>query len=130
MDRLKPFLIGLVIGLIIAAIYIANMEEKVRTEIIEKEKIRTVIKRVREPNGRETEVVVIDESRDTRNTTEITKSSIKTNISVLAATRLSDFNLIKPTYGLSVSRPFLGPITIGLFGYTDKTVGLSLGVNF
>jgi hypothetical protein len=33
-------------------------------------------------------------------------------------------------YGISVHREFIGPITLGAFGLTNGTVGLSIGVNF
>ena len=36
----------------------------------------------------------------------------------------------KPTYGVFVSKEVIGPITTGLFGLTNGTVGLSIGINF
>lgn len=50
------------------------------------------------------------------------------NLSALVA---NDFTAIpKPLYGLSISKEFLGPITVGAFGLTNGVVGLSLGYNF
>ena len=35
-----------------------------------------------------------------------------------------------PLYGISANKEFIGPITIGAFGLTNGTIGLSIGVNF
>lgn len=53
----------------------------------------------------------------------------KLNISVLGA---SDFSrgLLIPTYGLSVSKEVLGPVTIGAFGLMNGVVGISIGLDF
>lgn len=34
------------------------------------------------------------------------------------------------SYGVSVSKEFIGPVTVGLFGLNNGTVGVSLGLNF
>lgn len=57
-----------------------------------------------------------------------TKPSPKVNLSFLAGVpRLND---LRPIYGLSVSKEFIGPITVGLFGLTNGTLGVSIGVDF
>ena len=35
-----------------------------------------------------------------------------------------------PLYGIAASKEFIGPVSIGAFGLTNGTVGLSLGVSF
>ena len=35
-----------------------------------------------------------------------------------------------PIYGLSVSKQFIGPLSIGIWGLSDKTVGVSVGITF
>ncbi len=50
------------------------------------------------------------------------------NISALIGT--DPLNSFKPLYGLSVTKQFLGPITVGAWGLTNSTVGLSIGINF
>lgn len=50
------------------------------------------------------------------------------NVSALVA---NDFvGSFKPTYGVSVSKEILGPITVGVFGLTNGTIGVSIGINF
>lgn len=46
-------------------------------------------------------------------------------ISLLAGTGISLGSL---TYGLHVSRPFLGPLTLGLWGVSNGVAGVSLGI--
>ena len=62
-------------------------------------------------------------------TKTITKGGSKTNISLLGGVNLSN-----PAggmlYGLSVNREIIGPITLGVFGLSNGSAGLSLGINF
>jgi hypothetical protein len=64
-------------------------------------------------------------SEDLSKNTEIINRSGVT-VSVLAASNFS--SLLTPTYGVSVSKPIIGPIVIGAFGLVNGTVGLSLGL--
>jgi len=50
------------------------------------------------------------------------------NISGLAS--LDTSRGFTPVYGISASKEFIGPITLGAFGLTNGTIGLSIGVNF
>lgn len=65
--------------------------------------------------------------KETSNTTTVENSNNSNNfhLSVMAAT---DLNKMK--YGLSASSRVLGPITAGFFGFTDASVGVSLGIMF
>lgn len=58
--------------------------------------------------------------------TEVTQQKRRTtNISALAG--LEDF---KPAYGISANMEVFGPVTAGVFGMTNGTIGISLGINF
>lgn len=50
------------------------------------------------------------------------------NVSVLGGVTLTRGSTI--IYGLSVSKEIAGPITTGLFGLSNGTLGLSIGLNF
>lgn len=52
------------------------------------------------------------------------------NVSALVATDGFSLSNITPVYGVSVTKNLLGPITVGAFGLTNKTIGVSIGVNF
>lgn len=86
------------------------------------DRVVTIIKR---PDGTE-EKVIVDKSKIVNNET------VKTNIARprvgLSALVGTDFNV--PVYGIAVNKEFIGPITLGAWGLTNKTVGLSIGLNF
>lgn len=41
-----------------------------------------------------------------------------------------DTRSMLPTYGVSVSKNLIGPISVGVFGLTNGTLGVSLGLSF
>lgn len=100
---------------------------------------KTTTVTVKQPNGAETttttsETKTVDKLTENQDqTTNIQKTTTsggsKINISIIGA---EDFTrgLAGPTYGLSVSKEILGPITIGAFGLRSGVIGLSIGVNF
>ena len=69
----------------------------------------------------------VDKSTKTE-TKEIEKSSSKLTISLLGAVNVTDPGL--PTYGIAITRPILGPITVGAFGFQNGLVGVSIGLTF
>lgn len=73
---------------------------------------------------------VIKERQDEtdRTATTTTAKSSRLNISALAGTQFP--NLLKPVYGASISKEFIGPVTVGLWTLTNGTVGISVGLNF
>jgi len=101
---------------------------------------KTTITETKQPNGVDTKTTVIDQVQNdnTKSQDNITQQVQQTitppkkntlNISVLGA---NDFKqgILAPTYGLSVTKEVLGPITVGAFGLMNGTVGLSIGLNF
>ena len=86
---------------------------------------RTIV-RTKKPGG-ETKTVVTEEINS--NTKTITKPPPKLNVSALAGIDTAT-SLLKPIYGISISKEFMGPITVGAYGLTNGVVGLSVGVNF
>ena len=98
-------------------------------------KVTTIIK---DPKTGE-EITTITE--DTKENTDKTKESVtkidqtitppKTGTVNISALGAMDFGgTFKPAYGVSVSKEFIGPITVGAFGLTNGVIGLSLGLNF
>lgn len=80
-----------------------------------------------EQSYKETQVSSNEKTTDEKK--EVTKSSSRTHLSALAG-----IDVTKPskglTYGLHVSREILGPISIGIFGFTNGTAGCSIGLSF
>lgn len=85
------------------------------------------------PDGKEVTTIVEDTTTksdsDTKKDQTITapKTSL-INISALAG--LDTGRGFVPTYGISASKELIGPVTVGAFGLTNGTIGLSIGVNF
>lgn len=130
--------------------------EKIKTEIktveVEKKtddkqtdnkdhKTITIIETTK-PDGTKTKTTTITDDRDNKSedkstddlskttdqTKEVSKSSSPITVSVLAGLDISSPAV--PIYGLSITRPILGPITLGVFGMTNRTGGLSVGLTF
>lgn len=93
------------------------------------------------PDGTKTTTIVDNTDTDTKQEnkdkttddikkdSETTKeySSSKVTVSALGALNLKTG---LPAYGAAVSKPILGPLTIGAFGLTDTTFGVSVGLTF
>jgi hypothetical protein len=102
---------------------------------------QTTITTVKTPDGTVKTVEQINQVADTKTDTQViadthvdtTITPPKTNtvnISALVANNFSHGLGITPTYGVSVSKEILGPVTIGAFGLTNGVVGVSIGLSF
>jgi hypothetical protein len=87
------------------------------------------------PDGKEVTTITEDTSSksksDSDTKTDVTITAPKTsavNISLLAG--LDTGRGFVPTYGISANKELIGPVTVGAFGLTNGTIGLSIGVNF
>lgn len=102
---------------------------------------RETITTVKTPDGT---VKIVDQITQVANTktdtvsdsithTDTTVTPPKTNTLNISALVANDFSKgigIFPTYGVSVSKEILGPVTVGVFGLTNGTAGISIGLNF
>lgn len=119
----------------------ARVEIKKEVEIKEvevtKKNVVTHEHIVKDKDGNETiDRTTEDKSTEARNTESKTKeSTVITNkkpdwrVNALAALS-PDHDFANPAYGLQIERRILGPISVGAFGLTNKTVGLSVGIEF
>lgn len=109
--------------------------ETVRVEVekkVDKEQRKKVVIKENKDGSKETTIVVDTSVKE--NTKANSESSVKEvisrsriNISLLAGATIP---LSPPIFGISAQRDFIGPITIGAWGLTNRTIGLSLGLNF
>lgn len=114
-----------------------SVDTKSSTQIDETKntETHTTITQTKDPNGQVKTVTTIDSNTSTKIDEDKTKEShtqvsaqSKINVSALVG---NDFNNpFLPIYGVSASKEFLGPITVGAWGLTNGTIGLSLGLNF
>lgn len=71
-----------------------------------------------------------ESARSNETSKEVTHASAKVTIAALAGVRLSSLTTASPVlYGAQVYRPVLGPIGIGVWGFTDLSFGVSLGIS-
>lgn len=106
-------------------------KETVVTETVNPDGTKsTVTKTVEDTKtGKKTETSTVDDTSKASDTVKETLySSSKVTVSLLAGMSLS--GPITPVYGLSLTRPVLGPITFGAWGLTSGVVGLSVGLTF
>lgn len=127
----KNYIVALVALVLSFAAGRYSVDINKRTEIDETKKTRTdtTIVTIKEPSGKETTTTVIKERETTKKELNQVESSQKAilNIAILGA---YDPTQNQPSYGLSISKQFIGPVTLGVFGLTNGVAGVSIGVNF
>jgi len=126
--------------------------EKVITKTVEVEKKtenkqvvvddhkKTTIVEVTKPDGTKTKKTVITDNRDTKvddkKTDDITKSTTKeidrstSKVTVLALASMNITSPGVPIFGAAITKPILGPITVGIFGFQNGVIGASIGLTF
>lgn len=67
-------------------------------------------------------------TKDSDTLKETIYASSRVTISLLGGVSTDNFS--KPVYGVSLTKPILGPITVGIFGLSDRTFGCSVGLTF
>lgn len=97
----------------------------------------TIVKE-KEPNGKtKTTTTITDDSTthtedksttDTHTDTTVKPQKIAT--ATLSALAGVDVERGQTVYGASLTKQVIGPVTIGLFGLTNGTVGASIGLSF
>jgi ATP-dependent Zn protease len=114
-------------------------KEKVDQDKKTDEHKKTVIDK--KPDGSSTTTITDDTTSDTQTDTQIdvtktdTKSHIETPMNIgMTLSLLAGVDASNPAsgfiYGVSATKPFFGPITVGFSVFTDKHVFLSAGLQF
>lgn len=142
------------LGAFAAGRYLAPEKIKIEKQIVEVEKKSsnkdaekntrktTTVTKTTYPDGRVEERTVVVEETDRKSSsttvsegsktenevTEVTHSSSRVTISALAGAPTSSLQL--PVYGVAISKPVLGPITVGAWGLSSGVIGASLGLTF
>lgn len=87
------------------------------------------------PDGTKTIDTVVEDkdkeenksSADSKASTVVDTTKPQWKVGALGA---YDFSTLKPIYGVQVDRRILGPIFVGAFGLNNRTVGLSVSLEF
>lgn len=132
-------LIGLLLIVIGYAVGYYTLPEKVITKTVTETKTITVVQHdtktitVIKPDGTKV-ITVVDKSVDTTkedqkqsNTKIVENGKPQWKVGVDLTPRNPQLGHF---YGARVDRRILGPVFVGAFGNTDRTLGLSLGVEF
>lgn len=132
MTRLQALILILV--MLIGFIVGRNTVDKSTQDVKETDtnaQVKTVIVEKKEKDGTiettttTTKDVVSVSKEDKTQTIAPTKSLY--NVQAIIAT---DFKSVQPIYGVSASKQFLGPVSLGVFGLTNKTIGVTIGITF
>lgn len=101
----------------------------------------TTITTIKTPDGTVKTVKTITEISDIETKTDTNQTRLSShdsippktgtiNISGLVGNDFSKSWSLTPIYGISVTKEFLGPVTLGGYGLTNGIIGLSIGLNF
>jgi len=154
----KYLVIGAIVALAVAFAmgrYTAPVKVKTETQVVEVDKKtkdtevdrdkhkETKIVEVNKPDGTKETTTTIVEDTNTNKKEKQTDLLTETEKSSTEITRAGGFLYVqglagldklslsgRPIYGASVSKEVLGPISVGAWGLTNSTFGLSLGLRF
>lgn len=135
-----------ILGLVIVSFFVGRFSapkplpevrtiEVIKEVVVEsKKKTNTKVIVVKEPGGKETTTSETNETTDTVSKEVIKEKekviALKNDWNVSALVGIKNFNRESIVYGLEVQRRILGDIHVGVWGLTDKTVGLNVGFSF
>lgn len=130
-------ILAFALGRYTATTQTVKVETHADTRVTDDKDIHKVEVITKEPTGIMTDTITTDtidlkqiaKTVDTTQTTTQTKAS-RLNISALAGTDLSKGLNITPVYGAAITKDVLGPVSIGAFGLTNGTMGVSIGISF
>lgn len=106
------------------------------TTVTKDTNVRTITKvvtvTVREPSGATTTTQTTTTTKDKdvdqrQNTTEVSSRDAGVVVSLKVATNVPHLGVV---YGVGVDKDILGPLSIGVYGFTNGMVGASIGLRF
>jgi hypothetical protein len=103
-------------------------KDKIKTTTVIEKKDGTKVTRTKVEYKTIVQTVTIKEDAKTEEHKEEIKNRSGVTVSALAGIPLNASITKGPVYGVSVSKPFLGPIALGAFAFTDMRVGVSIGL--
>jgi len=129
---MKNTLIALTVGLLLGAgagtfLFPQIKEKQVEVEKIVKDVI-TVTRVITKPDGTKEEVTTITDKTKENKTNTVTKKASNWHASVGAKSKIDRLEI--DTYTVQVEKRIIGDLFLGITGSTDKTVGLTVGLEF
>lgn len=127
-------------GRFLAPIKTVEVVKEVERKEKEKEvhKTKKTVEKTNPDGSKETTTTETEDStttttteKDKSSSKETERSSSKIHVAALAGMDITKgLNPALIVYGASVSKDILGPISIGVFGFNDGRLGLSVGLSF
>lgn len=102
--------------------------EQQKEKKVNKKKTKNVV--TKEPDGTITTETTVTEEHSVTNTDTVTAPPPKNHLQAVIATDIRNLTTPTPVYGISYSRSLVGPVTVGVLGLTNGTVGATVGVTF
>lgn len=112
--------------------YSARSDTKTQTQVLTAVKTDTVTKTIvnKKPSGETTTTTIEEHITDTKRLDKTTTEAGKRSLINLSALGGLDTRTLQPVYGISANKEFIGPITVGAWGLTNGSVGVSVGWTF
>lgn len=103
-----------------------------KTQVLTAVKTDTVTKTIvnKKPSGETTTTTIEEHITDTKRLDKTTTEAGKRSLINLSALGGLDTRTLQPVYGISANKEFIGPITVGAWGLTNGSVGVSVGWTF
>ncbi len=114
---------------------VTEIKEVVKTVEVVKHDTTTITKEVTHPDGtKETDTTVVNHDIDLSKSSD-NKSSSTTLDNLKPQWKVQaqygyNFSDLRPVYGAGVEHRFIGPISLGAWGNTNHTAGLSASLEF
>ena len=129
---MKNTIIALTVGLLLGAgagtfLFPQTKEKQVEVEKVVKDVV-TVTKIITRPDGSKEEVITVVDKTKENKTNTITKKAANWHVSASAKSKLWPVQI--DTYTIQVEKRIIGDLFLGVTGSTDKTVGLTIGMEF
>lgn len=108
---------------------IKEKQVEVQKEVLVKDVV-TITKIVTRPDGSKEEVITVtDKSKENKQSTNtVTKKASNWHASVGAKSKIDKLGI--DVYTIQIEKRILGDLFIGVTGSTDKTVGITVGMEF
>lgn len=109
----------------------AKVEVKETTKEVIKRDVVTVVKEITRPDGtKETETRTEDRSTETSDTAKNSKVTAQRPAWKVNGMIGYVSDKSKTEYGVMVQKDYIGPVSLGAYATTEKTVGLTVGFSF
>lgn len=129
MNKILPYIVAIVCALV-AYLEYSHPEVVTKTETKVVDRVITITKIVKQPNGETDTTITTDETKNI-SVDSSTKTPLKKTINISALIGMNfEATIPRQVYGISLSKEIIGPVTLGVYALTNRTVGVTIGIDF